>query len=103
LFVLVELMDFGEGDFVCVCWLVSVYVVVVGFGDECSGDVVLVVIELVINSLCYGGGCGMLCTWCELDVLVYEVCDVGYIEDFLVGCWVLCFSDEGGCGVWMVN
>lgn len=64
---------------------------------------VLCVDELATNSLVYGGGSGLLRTWCEPETFVCEVSDDGTIEDPLAGRQAPSMERLGGRGLWLTN
>ena len=56
-----------------------------GLTVERVADAVLVVDELVTNSVAHSGGFGRLASWTENGRLVFEVADAGWIQDPLAG------------------
>ncbi len=52
-----------------------------GLNEVRSGDLALAVDELVTNSICHGGGAGVMRLWRDEDTLVCEVQDGGYIAE----------------------
>jgi anti-sigma regulatory factor (Ser/Thr protein kinase) len=83
--------------------LVSMRAAEAGLGAEAGDDLVLAVNELVTNSIQHGGGGGTLRIWRELESLVCEVRDRGFIRDPLVGRLPPPVEQSGGRGLWLVN
>jgi anti-sigma regulatory factor (Ser/Thr protein kinase) len=75
------------------------------FGLEAArgGDLVLVVNEVVTNSVRHGGGHGLLRIWEEDSSLICEVSDAGRIEDPLVGRRKPPPDRGSGFGLWLAN
>lgn len=74
-----------------------------GLSAAATDDLVLALHEVATNSVEHGGGCGELRTWTRPDVLVFEVSDLGVIDDPLVGRQAASDLAEGGRGVWLAN
>jgi anti-sigma regulatory factor (Ser/Thr protein kinase) len=74
-----------------------------GMEAALSGDLVVAVSEVAANSVCHGGGSGVLRIWPEQGALVCEVCDRGLIEHPLVGRIVPGHGQLGGSGLWLAN
>ena len=68
-----------------------------------SGDLVLIVNEVVTNSLRHGGGVGLLRIWEESPSLICEVSDAGRIDDPLVGRGMPSPDRGSGFGLWLAN
>jgi anti-sigma regulatory factor (Ser/Thr protein kinase) len=68
-----------------------------------TADLALAVHEVAANSLEHAGGTGLLRIWRDDEALVCEICDVGRIDDPLVGRTLPAWGDEGGRGLWMAN
>jgi anti-sigma regulatory factor (Ser/Thr protein kinase) len=66
-------------------------------------DIVLAVNELAANSVCHGGGRGVLRTWEQPGAFVCEVTDSGRIGDPLAGRERPDSLGGGGRGLWIVN
>ncbi len=66
-------------------------------------DLVLAVNELAANSICHGGGGGVVRLWSEPHAIVCEVCDHGHLEDPLAGRVRPALERKRGRGLWMVN
>jgi anti-sigma regulatory factor (Ser/Thr protein kinase) len=66
-------------------------------------DLVLAMNELATNSLCHGGGAGMLRMWTETDTLLCEVHDNGQITEPLAGRNPPLPQQPTGRGLWVVN
>jgi anti-sigma regulatory factor (Ser/Thr protein kinase) len=76
---------------------------VAGLEEDRTGDLVLAVSEAATNSLCHGGGRGVLRMWREARSVVCEVRDAGRIEDPLVGRHRPGPEQVGGWGVWTAH
>jgi anti-sigma regulatory factor (Ser/Thr protein kinase) len=74
-----------------------------GLESARSGDLVLIVNEVVTNSMRHGGGHGLLRIWEEDSSLVCEVSDAGRIEDPLVGRRKPRPDRGSGFGLWLAN
>ena len=68
-----------------------------------SGDLVLIVNEVVTNSVRHGGGAGLLRIWEEGSSLICEVSDAGRIEDPLIGRSRPSPDRGSGFGLWLAN
>jgi anti-sigma regulatory factor (Ser/Thr protein kinase) len=76
---------------------------VAGMDADRSGDLVVAVSEVAANSVCHGGGSGLLRIWPQQGVLVCEVRDRGLIYQPLVGRIVPEPGQLGGRGLWLAN
>lgn len=74
-----------------------------GLGMSRMTDFVLAVNEVATNSLCHGGGKGMLRMWDDGEALVCEVRDRGRITEPLIGRERPTTDDDGGRGLWLAN
>ncbi len=74
-----------------------------GLSEARAGDAVVAVNEVASNSVCHGGGGGVLRIWQTADALICEVSDDGDIDEPLVGRARPDFDTRGGRGLWMVN
>jgi anti-sigma regulatory factor (Ser/Thr protein kinase) len=70
---------------------------------ERTDYLVLAVNELATNSVCHGGGRGLLRMWNEGERLVCEVRDSGRIEEPLAGRTRPAPDQPSGRGLWLVN
>lgn len=66
-------------------------------------ELLVAVNELVTNSVCHGGGEGVVRVWHERDEVVCEVRDRGLIDEPLAGRRLPTHHHEGGRGLWIVN
>ena len=69
---------------------------------DCEG-LVLAANEVATNSVCHGGGGGILRLWHTEDVVACEIHDTGHIEDPLVGRVRPEVGQTSGHGLWMAN
>jgi anti-sigma regulatory factor (Ser/Thr protein kinase) len=76
---------------------------VFGLDPTRVGDLVLVVNEVVTNSVRHGGGSGVLRLWEEGSSLICEVSDAGRIDDPLVGRGKPSPDRGSGFGLWLAN
>jgi anti-sigma regulatory factor (Ser/Thr protein kinase) len=76
---------------------------VFGLDPTRAGDLVLVVNEVVTNSVRHGGGSGVLRMWEEGSTLICEVSDTGRIDDPLVGRGKPPPDRGSGFGLWLAN
>ncbi|HEX2039720.1 MAG TPA: sensor histidine kinase [Acidimicrobiales bacterium] len=74
-----------------------------GLGATQTSDLVLAANEVATNSLCHGGGDGILRMWRQGDTLVCEVRDGGFIDDPLAGRRRPATYRDGGRGLWLAN
>jgi anti-sigma regulatory factor (Ser/Thr protein kinase) len=74
-----------------------------GLDPTRTGDLVLAVHELAMNSVKHGGGFGVLRTWVEDDTAVCEIHDSGHITDPLAGRHRPRLGQLGGWGLWIAN
>ena len=74
-----------------------------GLSDVEATDLVLAVNEIATNSLCHGGGGGVLRVWSEDDSVIAEVSDAGYFSQPLVGRVKPMVQRENGRGMWLAN
>jgi anti-sigma regulatory factor (Ser/Thr protein kinase) len=95
--------SFGPADLGAVRHATASYAVDAGMDRDRTEDLVLAVNELATNSLCHGGGSGILRVWQEGSTLVCEVRDAGHIEDPLAGHYRPAVDRPGGRGLWLVN
>lgn len=66
-------------------------------------EVVLAVHEVAANSICHGGGDGVLRLWHEDERVVIEIQDAGTVGDPLVGRRPPSPTAPGGRGVWLAH
>jgi anti-sigma regulatory factor (Ser/Thr protein kinase) len=74
-----------------------------GLDPARAGDLVLIVNEVVTNSVRHGAGSGVLRIWEEGSSLICEVRDAGHIEDPLVGRGKPPVDAGSGFGLWLAN
>lgn len=74
-----------------------------GLSRQRREDLVLAVNELATNSICHGGGAGMLTIWETASALVCEVTDSGHLADPLAGRLLPEPGQIGRYGLWLVN
>ena len=98
-----EQIRFGPGSLGEIRATVSAYASNVGLARGRVADFVLAINELVGNSLCHGGGAGVLRLWVEPDTLLGEVGDRGTITDPLAGRRRPGPDQSGGRGLWITN
>jgi anti-sigma regulatory factor (Ser/Thr protein kinase) len=99
-------LSFGEEDLGEVRSSVRTWSLAAGMSEDAASHLVLAVHEVATNSVCHGGGSGLLNAWSEPDAFVVEVADEGFIANPLVGRDLATdFADvaESGRGVWIVN
>jgi anti-sigma regulatory factor (Ser/Thr protein kinase) len=88
--------------------LAEVRQLVADFGEPVLGpggvkQLVLVVNELMTNSIVHGGGTGVLRLWRESTAVVCETRDAGLIDQPLIGRRRPAGSARGGAGLWIAN
>jgi anti-sigma regulatory factor (Ser/Thr protein kinase) len=96
-------LEFGVDGLADVRAKVAAAATVVGLDADQSADLVVAVSEVAANSVCHGGGNGLLRVWQEPVALVCEVQDRGLIEQPLVGRIVPQHGQLGGRGLWLAN
>ncbi len=74
-----------------------------GLDDRQVYASVLAVTELATNSVRYGGGTGTFRTWQAGDALLFELSDVGHIEDPMAGRVRPRADQNRGRGLWITN
>lgn len=74
-----------------------------GLDADRTADLVVAVSEVAANSVCHGGGGGLLRVWQEPGALVCEVQDQGSIDQPLAGRIVPEQGQLGGRGLWLAN
>lgn len=72
-------------------------------GESGVKQLVLVVNELMTNSIIHGGGTGVLRLWHEDDAAICETRDAGLIDQPLIGRRRPTGSSRGGAGLWIAN
>jgi anti-sigma regulatory factor (Ser/Thr protein kinase) len=75
----------------------------VGLSQQRTGDLLVAVTEAVANSICHGGGPGMLSVWHRREAVVCQVADSGQIADIMVGRRRPVVEHESGRGVWIMH
>ncbi len=96
-------VQFEAADLGALRWMVERHAAAHGLNAERSGDVALVVSELVTNSIRHGGGRGSLRSWTDGDRVVHEVHDPGHIADPAAGRRLPASDRRTGRGLWIVN
>jgi anti-sigma regulatory factor (Ser/Thr protein kinase) len=97
-------LPFGAADLSLVRAVTARRARAAGIADEGRvGDVVLAVNELATNSVCHGGGDGVLHTWQDNGTFLCEIHDRGHISDPLAGRERPPHGLDGGRGLWIVN
>ena len=66
-------------------------------------DLKIAVGELAANSICHGGGCGVLAVWAEGGHVVCEIRDSGTVTDPMAGRWPAPPEQISGRGLLLVN
>ena len=66
-------------------------------------DLVLAADEVASNSVCHGGGRGILRIWLDPEAVVCDVRDAGRLDDPMVGRRRPRPEQAGGRGLWMAN
>jgi anti-sigma regulatory factor (Ser/Thr protein kinase) len=94
---------FERGQLDDVRALVAAHARTAGLDELRAGDIVLAVNEAAVNSICHGGGRGVLRAWREDGDLVFEVRDRGVITDPLVGRRRPAFEEDGGWGLYVAH
>ena len=79
------------------------FALAVGLSVDRVADAVLVVDELVSNTIVHGGGYGRLAAWTDDKRIVFEVSDAGYIKDPLAGRRPVRLDQVGGRGLMLVH
>jgi anti-sigma regulatory factor (Ser/Thr protein kinase) len=74
-----------------------------GLSGDRIFDLVVAVNEVTTNSLCHGGGMGMLRIWQDNDTVVCEVRDKGVLADPLLGRLRPTPERATGRGLWLAN
>lgn len=74
-----------------------------GLAPERASDLVLAASEIAANSICHGGGSGVLQIWRGEGAVVCEFRDAGRIGDPLVGRKRPGLEQLGGRGLWIAN
>jgi anti-sigma regulatory factor (Ser/Thr protein kinase) len=74
-----------------------------GMAAHEAADVVLAANELAANSICHGGGAGLLRIWREPGRLLVELEDEGTVAEPLVGRLRPSVTQESGRGLWLAN
>jgi anti-sigma regulatory factor (Ser/Thr protein kinase) len=74
-----------------------------GLTEPTISDLVLATNELATNSVCHGGGYGVLRIWREPDRVICEVGDAGVIDSPLAGRVRPDIGDARGRGLWLAN
>jgi anti-sigma regulatory factor (Ser/Thr protein kinase) len=74
-----------------------------GISRARANSLVLSVNEVATNSVCHGGGTGVLKVWEEGNFLLSQVEDRGRIEEPLVGRQRPLLDQPGGRGLWLAN
>ncbi|MET0237466.1 MAG: sensor histidine kinase [Kibdelosporangium sp.] len=82
---------------------VAVYTATTGLTVDQTGEFVLAVHELAVNSVHHGGGKGILRMWRQPGRVVCEVADDGHIADPLVGRAAPKPGARQGRGLWLAN
>jgi anti-sigma regulatory factor (Ser/Thr protein kinase) len=77
--------------------------VAAGLGTVPTVELVAAVHELAANSVCYGGGEGVLRAWLDADTVICEIRDRGYLDQPLAGRESPAVDAEGGRGLWLAN
>ena len=71
--------------------------------EQRLADMLMAVNEVATNSVCHGGGGGLLRIWREPDRVVCEVSDGGLIDRPLAGRVRPGIAQPGGRGLWLAN
>ena len=98
-----EQLAFGEGALTRVREFVRRHADRAGLGQKRAADLVLAANEVATNTLCHGGGRGILRIWTEADALVCEVADRGRIDQPLVDRQAPALGEENSRGLWIAN
>jgi anti-sigma regulatory factor (Ser/Thr protein kinase) len=77
--------------------------VAAGLDQLAIRDIVLAVDEVATNSQRHGSGGGVVASWLDGELLVFEVRDDGHLTDPLVGRRRPPSRQVGGRGLWIVN
>lgn len=94
--------DFGS-DLAAIRRLAARHGATLGLAPSTVADLVLVVGELITNTLRHGGGTGSLQLWHERGTVICEVQDRGQLTDPLVGRRRPTPRQRGRRGLWVVN
>lgn len=98
-----ERMDFGDGPLRLLREVVAACARCAGVEPPATADLVLAVNEVATNSVRHGGGRGTLRVWTEVDRLVCDIRDDGYLDEPLIGREHPPTEGLRGRGLWMVN
>jgi anti-sigma regulatory factor (Ser/Thr protein kinase) len=74
-----------------------------GLSATQATDLTIAVSELAANAFRYGGGSGVVRTWCTRDELICQVEDTGHIADPLAASRGQPIDATRGYGLWLVN
>lgn len=96
-------MTFGPADLDAVRLHVHAFASEAGLTAEQVDDLTTALFELATNSVKHGGGGGTLRSWLDPVSVVFEVLDLGHIDDPLVGRRMPPLEATGGRGVWLAN
>jgi anti-sigma regulatory factor (Ser/Thr protein kinase) len=94
---------FASGDLAFVRRVVAVEADRAGLDPQERADLTLAVSEVAANSLCHGGGRGVLRTWRDDDTLICEVRDGGLLDEPLAGRVQPTGLQLNGRGLWLAN
>lgn len=94
---------FGRHDLATVRWRVQVAAAAAGLPEEREDDLILAVSEAATNSVCHGGGAGILRIWTQPGSLICQVDDRGQLGDPLAGRRSPVRAPEAGWGLWLAN
>jgi anti-sigma regulatory factor (Ser/Thr protein kinase) len=94
---------FGRRDLTAVRRLVAARLRAGSIPAVRAAEIVLAVHEVAANSICHGGGDGVLRLWHEDERIVIEVEDAGTVRDPLVGRRPPPPIATGGRGVWLAH
>lgn len=99
-----EELSFQAGDLLVVRAFAAALAELAGLSAKRRTDVVLAIDELATNSICHGGGEGVVRAWIADGRLVFEVADAGPgITDPLAGRVRPEEGQFGGRGLWIVT
>jgi anti-sigma regulatory factor (Ser/Thr protein kinase) len=74
-----------------------------GLGDDDVEKLLVAANEMATNSVCHGGGGGLMRTWRDRRTFVCEFRDDGLVTDPLVGRRIPDHRATGGRGLWLAN
>jgi anti-sigma regulatory factor (Ser/Thr protein kinase) len=94
---------FGSGDLAVVRGIIAASATSAGLDAHRTHDLVVSAHEVATNSVCHGGGAGVLTVWPEDGELICDFSDAGHIDDPLADRRRPPSTATGGRGLWLAN